>query len=127
MELLPVDSEERLAKAKRVWDRITAKNEEIKRYLQDLDAELEKNNGDAYSDLSDPFSDMGDSEFAKPASKKVKRKGLSCLGFTILSFSAEDEQIGIRHTAHVEFYAGLYAGAGGSAEHQDWGSAPSLC
>lgn len=71
MELLPVDSEERLEKAKKVWDRIAAKNEEIAKYLRDLDATLEKDNEDAYSDLSDPFSDMGESEFAKPANKKV--------------------------------------------------------
>lgn len=72
MELLPVDSDERLARAKKVWDRIAEKNRQIEAQLRDLDNNvLEKDNGDAYSDLSDPFSDMGDSEFARPASKKV--------------------------------------------------------
>lgn len=75
MELLPVDSAERLAKAKKVWDQIAEKHLEIQNYLRGLDAELlEKDNADAHSDLSDPFSDMGDSEFAKPACKKVREK-----------------------------------------------------
>lgn len=76
MELLPVDSEERLARAKKVWDRIAEKNRQIEAQLRDLDNVLEKDNGDAYSDLSDPFSDMGDSEFARPASKKVSFGGI---------------------------------------------------
>lgn len=72
MELLPVDSGERLAKAKKVWDQLEARNKEIEVHLRDLDNLLEKDNEDAYSDLSDPFSDMGDSELAKPANRKVK-------------------------------------------------------
>lgn len=73
MELLPVDSVERLAKSKKVWDAIAEKSREIEAQLRDLDNNLDgADNGDAYSDLSDPFSDMGDTQqLPKTAGRKA--------------------------------------------------------
>lgn len=68
MELSAVDSEERLEEVKEVWDKIAARNQEIREYLHNLEMSAEINE-DAFSELSDPFSDMGDSELVKSANK----------------------------------------------------------
>lgn len=122
MELQPVDSVERLTKASKVWDQIAERNREIEEQLRNLDTVLERDTEDTSSDLSDPFSDMGDSEFAKPANKKVFSDSGPCLFGQIerknlrLTISAANEQIVIGYIAHVKLHPRLYEGAGESAE-----------
>lgn len=101
MELLPADSEERLAKARKVWETIEAKSRHIEAQLRDLDNVGGNDNEDAYSDLSAPFSDMGDVGFTKTASNKVSGWLLISLGFKKieLCFHSDVEQISIGYNA----------------------------
>lgn len=69
--LLPVGAEERFVEAKRVWDRIEAISAETAEFIRAMD-NLD-NTSNCSSVLSDPFSDMGESEFVKARSNKVRR------------------------------------------------------
>lgn len=69
--LLPVDSEERLKVSQQVWDKLNHISRETEQYIRELDNV--ENESNCYSDLSDPFSDMGDgNEFVKARNKKVR-------------------------------------------------------
>lgn len=109
MELLAVDSEERVEKVKQVWDRLEANNRDILNYLKDLDNNLEANE-DAYSDLSDPFSDMGDSEFAKAANQKVILATNSREDRRKISPLPENDEIGVGSPLDVHSKTGADQG-----------------
>lgn len=117
MELLPVDSEERLARAQKVWDALEKRNQEIVADLRNMDNIPLLGNEDAWSDLSDPFSDMGDSELARPA-KKVNISFCVCLpesNESLSHFIPTDEPVRIECIAHVKFCARIYESARGNA------------